>query len=210
MPVPTLAMPPFRVDPKRHYALAEWQAIEETTGERFEYHRGKLVPVRAIGGGTGFHALIGGTCIGIMYRVITQPANGSSRPRCGIYSSDLQVMLEAEQRYVYPDAAVICGMPEYDVTIPTAARNPIVVVEVMSPSSVAFDSGAKFDYYAALSTLREYVLVSQTAPRVEVRFRQDTKSPWTITLAEGREATAALPSLGAGLPLSEIYRLVTF
>lgn len=210
MPTPTLAHPPFVVDPKRHYSLDEWQAIEELTGERFEYHRGRLVPARAMAGGTGPHALIGGNVIGSLFRIVTQVDNGVKRSSCGVYSSDLRLMLEAEQRYVYPDAAVVCGEPEYDAAVPTAVRNPLLVVEVISPGSSAFDTGPKFDYYAALPSLREYVLVAQDAARVEVRARADAAADWTIAVADGREVAARLPSLAAELPLAEVYRLVTF
>lgn len=214
MPAPSLLAPPFRVDPKRRYSLEEWQTIEELTGERYEFHEGRLVSVQAMAGGTGPHALIGGNCIYVLGAVTRErnraaSSNGRSRS-CGVYTSDLRLMLETESRYVYPDAAVICGEPQYDYAIPTAVRNPLVVVEVTSPSSTSFDSGSKFDHYAKLDTLREYVLISQDAPRVEVRSRAEAGHSWTIAVAEGRDTEAQLPALAAGLPLEELYALVSF
>ena len=210
MPRATLATPPFRVDPHRRYSIAEWQTIEEITGERYEYHEGKLVSVRAMAGGTGPHALIGGNVTGSLFKLVTKSDNGVVGRRCGVYSSDLRLMIEAEERYVYPDAAVVCGRPQYDATITTAVTNPVVVVEVMSPKSGPFDSGEKFDYYATLAALRDYVLVAQDRPRVEVRSRPRSGADWTIHIAEGLDAAAPLSALADGLPLSEIYRLVEF
>ncbi len=89
-----------------------------------------------------------------------------------MYSSDLQLMITSEDRYVYPDVAVVCGRPTYDSRISTAVANPIVVVEVLSPKSEGYDTGDKYDYYAALGSLRDYVLVAQDWPRVEVRSRE--------------------------------------
>ena len=208
MLAPTLLNPAYKVDPKRKYSLQEWQLLEQATGERYEFHKGTLIPVRAMAGGSGTHALIGANVIGLLFRLITQPQSDAALARCGVYSSDLQLMLEFEERYVYPDAAVICGPPEYDYAITTAARNPLLVVEVLSPSSAAFDTGAKFDYYAALPSLRDYVLVSQDGPRVEIRSRADVDAPWTIDVSDGLKAEIELPSLGQALALQEVYRLV--
>ena len=210
MAYPTLATAPFRVDPKRHYSIAEWQTIEELTGERFEYHKGKLISVHAMAGGTGPHALIGGNVMGSLFRIVTRHDNGTVGSRCGVYSSDLRLMIESDDRYVYPDAAVVCGQPVYDTKVPTAVRNPIVVVEVVSGSSAAYDAGDKFDHYATLESLRDYVLVAQDRPRVEVRSRAQVGADWIIRVAEGPDGEAFLSGLEAGMPLREVYRLVEF
>ena len=217
MPRATLATPPFRVDPHRRYSIAEWQTIEEITGERYEYHEGKLVSVRAMAGGTGPHALISGNvqfALGQLARArdATTPADNDHGQgvACGVYSSDLRLMIESDDRYVYPDAAVVCGRPVYDTKVSTAVRNPLLVVEVVSPSSESYDAGDKFDYYATLASLRDYVLVAQDRPRVEVRSRVQPGADWTIRVAEGLDAEAHLSGLEAGMPLREVYRLVEF
>ena len=217
MPQPTLATAPFTVDPDRVYTLDEWQMIEEMTGERYEYHEGKLVSVRAMAGGTGYHALIAGNlmfALGGLARAKdanSETSNGNgAHVGCGVYSSDLRLMIKSEGRYVYPDAAVICGRPEYDTKIPTAVRNPLIVVEVTSPKSDDFDSTDKFDYYSTLESLRHYVLVSQARPRVEVRSRVAPGEEWTVRVTDALDAEAPLSALDAGLPLAEAYRLVEF
>ena len=217
MPRAILATPPFTVDPHRRYTIEEWLTIEELTGERYEYHQGKLMSVHAMAGGTGPHALIAGNvmfALGTITRAkdaATQAANGDSGQRgCGVYSSDLRLMIQSEDRYVYPDAAVVCGQPVYDTKVSAAVRNPLVVVEVTSPKSDTFDREDKFDYYATLDSLRDYVLVSQARARVEVRSRAEAGGEWTVTVAEGRDAEAIVTGLEAGLPLAEVYRLVEF
>ncbi len=207
---PILATPPFVVDPRRRYTLAEWQTVEEITGERYEYHEGKLISVRAMAGGSGAHALIAGNVTGSLFKIVTKNDNGSVGSRCGVYSSDLRLMVAPDDRYVYPDAAVVCGRPVYDSSVPTAVSNPKVIVEVVSPSSAGFDAGEKFDFYATLESLRDYVLVAQDRPRVEVRSREHAGSPWTIAVSEGMNARAHLGALADSLPLGEVYRLVEF
>ena len=167
--------------------------------------------------GTGPHALIAGNVMfalgGLARANDNQPdhSNGNGQAnRCGVYSSDLQLMITSEDRYVYPDAAVVCGRPVYDRKISTAVTNPVVVVEVMSPKSEGYDTGDKYDYYATLDSLRDYVLVAQDRPRVEVRSREGIGAAWTITITEGLDAAALVRALGDALPLREVYRLVEF
>ena len=118
-------------------------------------------------------------------------SNGNGQAnRCGVYSSDLQLMIKSDDRYVYPDAAVVCGRPTYDRRISTAVTNPVVVVEVLSPKSEGYDTGDKYDYYATLESLRDYVLVAQDRPRLEVRSREGVGAAWTITITEGLDAAA--------------------
>ena len=114
------------------------------------------------------------------------------------------------ERYVYPNAAVVCGRPVYDRLVPTAVLNPLLVAEVQSPSSEAYDAGEKFDYHAALESLRAYVLVAQDRPRVEVRARADAGADWTTTVTEDLDGQAEPLALGDALPLREVYRLVEF
>ncbi len=210
MPMPTLATAPLTVDPHRRYSLEEWQLIEEMTGERYEFHQGKLVSVRAMAGGTGPHALIGGNVTGSLFRIVTKHDNGIVANQCGVYTSDLQLMIASEDRYVYPDAAVVCGRPVYDRKISTAVTNPVVVVEVLSPKSEGYDTGDKYDYYATLESLCDYVLIAQDRPRVEVRSRVGVGADWTITITEGLDAAALVRALDDALPLREVYRLVEF
>lgn len=204
MPAATITqkLPPI-VDPQRRYTVEEWLAIEEATGERYEFHEGKLISVRAMSGGTGYHALLGANVIGSVYKVFSSREQFES---CHVYSSDLRLMITTEERYVYPDAAVICGKPEYDELVPTAARNPIAVMEVLSPSSAGYDLGQKFDYYATLPTLRDYVIVHQDGYRVEVRHREGYGQPWQVNSYTDKRKEASLPGLGVTLPLHDLYR----
>ena len=190
----------------RTYSVEEWLAIEERTGERFEYHRGRLLSVRAMAGGSFAHSLIGGNAIGSLFKSLT----AEKIDHCGVHTSDLKIYIEHERRYLYADAAVVCGTPTHDARVPTAITNPVVVVEVLSPSSVSYDTGIKFDYYGSLPSLREYVLVMQDDYRVEVRRRSAAGEPWYLTSASSLDDAVTLPSIGVDLPLAEVYRGIEF
>lgn len=117
-------------------------------------------------------------------------------------------MIETEQRYVYPDAAIICGEPEYDEVIPTAARNPVIVVEVHSPGSRRYDLGENFKYDSSLPSLREYIAVYQDSYRVVVHQRSNYTDAWDTKVRGRLSANVDLPSLAESLPMQEIYRKV--
>ena len=191
----------------RTYTVEEWQAIERRTGERFEYHRGRLLSVSMMAGGTPRHARIGGNAIGSIFKALLPD---ESRVACGVYTSDLQIYVEALGTYLYADATVVCGEVVYDTRVSTAITNPVVVVEVLSPSSVSYDTGVKFEYYSSLPSMRDYVLVAQDDHIVEVRSRREAGGPWTFAFGKARSAAVTVPSLGIELPLAEVFRGITF
>ena len=138
-------------------SYAEYLAFEESAELKHEYIDGI---VRAMAGGTLDHARIAANVIGALRAALR------SRP-CAVFSSDAKVRIEASNRSTYADAAVVCGQLERSATDAQAIANPIVVVEVLSPSAEAYDRGEKFRHYKKLASLQEYVLVSQSMELVE-------------------------------------------
>ena len=88
-------------------------------------------------------------------------------------------------------------------------HQPSRALQVLSPSTEAYDRGAKWAYYRQLDSLQEYILVSQDKPLVEHYVRQEDGS-WKFTATGGLEGAITLPSLGCVLPLAEAYDRVTF
>lgn len=84
--------------------------------------------------------------------------------------------------------------------------NPLVLIEVLSDSTEAYDRGAKFAHYRKLASLLEYLLVAQVERRVE-HYRRSEHGQWLLSDWEG-DVAVALPALGIELPLSEIYEKV--
>lgn len=197
------ALPTFV--PDNRYSIEEWLAIEEVTGERYEYHEGQLVSVTAMAGGTPEHALLISNATGVSYQALSDPKFRAAP--CSTYSSDLRLALKSQERYVYPDLAIVCGKPQYDEVVSSAINNPIAIFEVVSTSSVAFDSGKKFDWYSQLVTLRDYVLLAQSKMRVEVYSRASINDKWNIQVFANRSDTFALAGLpGAQFKLADVYR----
>jgi Uma2 family endonuclease len=116
---------------------------------------------------------------------------------CYVFNSDLKVKTPASA-YLYPDLSVACD-PKFEGD---ALLNPSMIVEVLAPTTEARDRTEKFDLYATIASLREYVLVATHPPRIEVFLRQD--QGWLYrTFHAGR--TATFESLGFALDLNPLY-----
>lgn len=175
--------------------------FEYNAKERQEWRDGE---VTAMAGGSPDHSLI-------IANIIRGLGNGLRGKPCRVYYANLRVRDRQTTLYTYPDLTVICGDREFD---PKDERqqtvlNPKVVVEVLFPSTEGDDRGDKFDRYRGIESLQEYVLVSQTMPKIETFLRQDDGS-WVYRVFEGLETTAKLASIDIEVPLAEIFDGVEF
>lgn len=107
----------------------------------------------------------------------------------------------------YPDIAVACP-PKFEDEREDTLLNPVVLVEVLSPSTEASDRGKKFHSYATLPSLRDYVLVAQDACLVEHFARQVDSDQWLLTRYEDPATLILLPTIDVSLSLTEIYSQV--
>jgi Uma2 family endonuclease len=164
-------------------SYAQYCEAEATSETKHEYLRGE---VYAMAGGTPEHAALA-TAVSIELGVALR-----GRP-CRVFSSDLRVRIEATDLTTYPDVSVVCDALETSTIDPHATTNPILIVEVLSDSTEAYDRGQKFAHYRRLPSLREYLLVNQHEPRLEV-YSKNTDGDWVL-----REAGA-----GERLPLSSL------
>ena len=176
----------------------DYVAFEEGADVRHEFLDGLVV---AMAGGTRNHALLA-------LSVAAELRAAVRGTRCTPFGSELRVRVEAANRDFYPDAAVVCGEERYLDEKRTTLLNPTLLVEVLSESTERFDRGKKFAHYRRLASLREYVLVAQDRPSVEV-FRKGEDGRWT--LFEPDEGGAVeLASVGAVLRLADVYENVDF
>ena len=122
---------------------------------------------------------------------------------CRVFSADLRVKVQATGLATYPDASVVCSKLETDRDDPQAVVNPVVLVEVLSDLSEAYDRGEKFAHYRRIPSLREYVIVSQRAPRIEVH-RLNEAGRWELHEAAAGESIE-LASIGCRLSVDDVY-----
>jgi Uma2 family endonuclease len=180
------------------YTFEEYLALEREAEFKSEYIRGEIV---AMSGGTYTHALIAANVLaGLGARL-----RGTE---CHALGSDMRLLIEREGVGTYPDAMVLCGKPEFHDSRQDVLLNPTLVLEVLSPSTEAYDRGLKFEFYRSIPTLKHVVFVAQNHMSVDVYERTD--AGWVLQPALGLDAVAALQAIGVDLPLSEIYENVEF
>ena len=176
------------------FSLEEYFALERASERRFEYRDGEIV---CISGGSREHATIASNIIHGFRRKV--------REGCRVYGSDLAVYVPDGKPYRYPDASVVCGEARFQIVDGRdCLENPVLLVEVLSPTSADFDRGSKFEQYKSIPDFIEYLLVMQDRPHVARRSRsgQDT---WTETVFDSLDVMVRLDSIGVDLTMKELY-----
>lgn len=123
---------------------------------------------------------------------------------CEALSNEMKVRMTDSRKFFYPDVTVLCGEPQFHDERADIILNPTLIIEVLSPSTEAFDRGLKFQSYQRIESLREYVLVAQDKYVVEQYVRQDD-GKWTYSATIGRESSLMLPSVECTLNLGAVY-----
>ncbi len=184
-------------EPVRFYTVAEYLALEEPAEYRSEYFEGEIF---AMAGGSPNHDRIASDCD----RFIGDAIFGKG---CETFTSNMKVRIENSKAYYYPDLSVVCGKAEFEQD--GILTNPVVLFEILSPSTEGFDRGNKFRRYKQISSLREYVLISQNEPQIDVFFKTDDGS-WRLDSYEGLDDLMQLRAIGIHIQLADIYRRVEF
>ena len=127
---------------------------------------------------------------------------------CETYISDMRVKVSNTGLYTYPDVVVACGDFRFEDMNNDTLINPIVIVEVLSPSTEAYDRGEKFAHYRRLASLQEYLLVSQNQVRIEHYVRQGTQ--WALSEASALDEGVHLAAIHCDIALQEVYDKVSF
>jgi Uma2 family endonuclease len=173
---------------------AEYVTFEERAVERHEYLRGEVF---AMAGGSLEHAALASA-------LARDVGSALADKPCRVFSADARVRIEATNMTTYPDLSVVCGQLLRAPSDDRALLNPVVLFEVLSESTEAYDRGAKASHYRHIPSLREYVLVSQTEPRVEVQ-RRNAAGHWEIHEYIAGQV-AQLESLSITLSVDALYR----
>ncbi len=185
---------------KKKYTPEEYLAMEETADYKSEYFQGEIF---AMVGDSPNHSTITSNCIielGLALR---------GKP-CRVFESNMRLLTDPKGLYTYPDAMVVCGKLEFAPKRTDTITNPVVIVEVLSPSTRDYDRVRKFAFYKKIDSLREYLLIDSEQIHVTHLRCADTNSPWTIELYEDLSDVLNLDSIGCSLALTQIYDKVEF
>ncbi|PSO63668.1 MAG: hypothetical protein BRC36_07950 [Cyanobacteria bacterium QH_2_48_84] len=169
----------------------EWEPTQEI---RYEYIDGEIF---AMTGGTKSHNRIA-------LNLVTALDSYLLEKGCDIYIADVKVQVSLAASYHYPDVVVTCNSRDQDSS--QFVQYPCLIVEVLSPSTEAYDRGGKFAQYRKLESLQEYVLIQSEKIGVEC-FRRNQQGLWVLYPYEQGD-TITLESVGFSLPVETLYRQV--
>lgn len=185
---------------KKYLSPAEYLEFERAALEKHEYFDGEIFDMS---GASLKHVTISSNINASLHFQLKK------RP-CKSYQSDLRVHIPATGLFTYPDIIVVCGKPQLlDDAYLDTLLNPLVIVEILSPSTADYDKGAKFDHYRTIESLKEYVLVWQDKKRIAHYTKQFDES-WILRDFIGEEAEIILSSIECSLTMDDIYDKVDF
>ena len=190
------------------HTVTEYLTLERTSPERHEYLDGQI---DAMAGESPEHGTI---CMNLS-RIISSQLLGSP---CQAFAKDMKVRSGPEPQlcrspqglYSYPDLLVVCGDMQFHDTYRDVLLNPLVIIEVLSPATEAFDRGEKWARYQTwLPSLTDYLLIAQTKPMLEHYLRQPTGT-WLYSSIPSLAGRLDLASIACTLKLTEIYDRIVF
>lgn len=171
----------------------QYLAMDRAAEMRSEFLDGEMI---AMSGGSSNHARL-------QQNISSELYNRLQGSGCEAFGSDLRIRVSARM-YTYPDISVVCGKLRLADGHQDILLNPIVIFEILSPSTEKYDRGVKFQHYRTIDSLKGYVLVAQDAVRVEHYTRGDDNT-WTLRDHQTLEEELKIASIGVSLPLSRIY-----
>lgn len=192
----------------RLFTINEYLALERTEAERHEYLDGCIY---AMAGESPDHGRI---CMNL-YGSLWPQLRGTL---CEAFAKDTKVRCGPTPRlgqsmqglFAYPDLVVVCGALQFHDQVQDVLLNPLVICEVLSPSTEAFDRGEKFHRYRRwLPTLTDYVLVAQDRPVMD-HYQRTMTGRWEVETLEGLDAHLHLPSIVCTVSPADVYERIVF
>lgn len=184
--------------PEKLLTAAEYLARERQAEIKSEFYRGEMF---AMSGASRQHNLIAG-------KIVTALNNLLADRNCEVYPSDMRVKVSPTGLYTYPDVSVACDQPQFEDAETDTLLNPLVIVEVLSKSTEAYDRGPKFEQYRQIQSLQEYLLVAQDRVHVEL-FQRQPDGSWLLREFSALSDHVELNSVSCQLPLADVYHKVT-
>ena len=180
------------------YTPEEYLALEEQALFKSEYYKGEIfaMPSRSLDHNR------------IAVNLITALNCGLQSTQYEAFNSSLRLYIEAHQWCTYPDAVVICGEPAFYHQRNDTITNPLVIFEVLSPSTTDDDRGQKFAFYRSLPSLQDYVVIHQDQILIEYHHKVGI-GRWLLTEHSDLDATIVIQSIEFVLPLRRVYARVS-
>ncbi len=182
---------------ERRFSPEEYLALERRVESKHEFIEGQIVMMT---GASESHNLI-------VVNVLASLHGQLRSTPCKVFPSDMRVQVDPARFYTYPDLVVVCDQAEYGDGELDTLLNPTLIIEILSPSTEAYDRGEKFRRYRAVGSLQEYVLIAQDRCSVE-RYVRQPGGDWLLSEFADLGSEVELRSIGCRLRLNEVYERI--
>ncbi|MCO6489576.1 MAG: Uma2 family endonuclease [Phaeodactylibacter sp.] len=179
------------------FTIEEYLTLEDQSDVKNEYEHGAIT---AMSGGTLNHGIIGNNINTHLSNVVQKKGTD-----CVTINGDVRIFIEKANSFVYPDGMMICGGIQTAESDKNSVVNPVLIVEVLSKSTESYDRGDKFHKYCSLAAFKEYVLIDQYKPVIDILYKEDS-SYWKMTTTIGMDKSIYLTTLDCYIKMSDIYR----
>lgn len=185
--------------PKHYLTPEEYLHREKDAEFRSEYFRGEIF---AMAGASANHNLI------VLNAGASLREQLKKKP-CRVYPSDLKLRIESTGLYAYPDLSVVCGEPQLETNCGDVLLNPVLLIEVLSDSTEAYDRGKKFEHYRTIPSLKHYVLIAQDRHSIDC-FSRKPDGSWHLASCQVLDGKVELEAIDSQLEAAEVYDKVVF
>ena len=186
---------------EKNYTIKEYLSLEDASVEKHEFYNGKIIKMS---GAKPNHNIIAANIIAAFINALEK-----NEKEYFVLTSDSKIYNARLNSFLYPDAVVICEAIELYPGSETVITNPLLIVEVLSPSTEEHDRTGKFYDYKLIPSFKEYVLVWQTIPSVTASYKIADRT-WQDTEAEGLDGSIYLQSIDCSIDLKKIYKGIKF
>ena len=187
-------------DPKKKYTAEEYLELERKADYKSEFYQGEIF---AMSGSSLTHNKITENFKGYLYLSL-------KGKNCRAYGSDLRLHIPSNTLYTYPDITVVCGKEQLLDNIFDTLLNPTFIAEVLSPSTVSYDTGNKFTLYRSIPSLKEYWTISSYEYRLQKFVKNEANNTWILSETTSPNDSFELESLGLTVSMTDLYEGVTF
>ncbi|HEX5735725.1 MAG TPA: Uma2 family endonuclease [Blastocatellia bacterium] len=183
----------------KRYTIEEYIELDKNSEEKFEYFDGEVFNMSGVHPN---HALLES-------RLITTFNNQTAGRGCYVYPANLRVKVPSLPPYRYPDLSALCGKPEFEEHSGLLClTNPVLLADILSPTTEAFDRGEKFTHYKSITSFREYLLIAQSKKYITHYVRQ-TERAW-LQKEYGAGEVLQIESLDCELDVDALYSGINF
>lgn len=186
---------------KQKSPLIKYLEKERSSEIKHEFLNGKI---RKIHESSSNHNIIASNFISTIEQIIEEKELPFE-----IMSSDQKIYIPELHQVLYPDALIVYQKPEFWNQRKDVLLNPLLIVEILSPSTESYDRSTKFMSYKHIPSFKEYVMVSQEKPEIETWHREETHL-WRETVCSEREGFLAIKSMGIIVSVEKIYKNIDF